>query len=103
MLYVPYIRPIVEYSYVVFDSISDGVNTRIDKKIENVLVNCFRCHKGIAYAAILLELGWESLQARRERRKLILFADSVHGNAPSYLQQDLPHASSLELRTFIIC
>ena len=53
--------------------------------------------KGTAYATILSELGWESLQARRERRKLILFADIVHGNAPSYLQQDLP--PSVQLRT----
>ena len=52
--------------------------------------------RGTAYATILSEISWESSQARRERRKLILFADILHGNAPNYLQRNLPHPSSLE-------
>ena len=80
-----------------FDNISDGDNTRLErmKKLAGEIVS--GAIKGTAYATILSELGWESLQARRERRKLILFADIIHGNAPSYLQQDLP--PSVQLRT----
>ena len=97
ILYIFYIRPIVEYSDVAFDNISDGDNTRlkiIQKRAGNIVSGAI---KGTAYATILSELGWESLQARRERRKLILFADIVHGNALNYLQQDLP--PSVQLRT----
>ena len=61
------------------------VTIHVLKEFRNVLVKLFP------------ELGWESLQARRERWKLFLFADIVHGNAPSYLQQDLP--PSIQLRT----
>ena len=80
-----------------FDSISDGDKTRperIQKRDGKIVSGAI---KGTAYATILSELGWESLQARLERRKLILFADIVHGNAPNYLQQDLP--PSVQLRT----
>ena len=97
ILYIFYIRPIVEYSDVAFHNISDGDNTRlkiIQKRAGNIVSGAI---KGTAYATILSELGWESLQARRERRKLILFADIVHGNALNYLQQDLP--PSVQLRT----
>ena len=81
-----------------FDNISDGDNTcleRIQKRAGKTVSGAI---KGTAFATILSELGWESLQARRKRRKIILFADIVHGNAPSYLQQDLP-PPSVQLRT----
>ena len=97
ILYISYIRPIVEYSDVAFDNISDGDNTRLIRMQKRAGKTVSGAIKGTAYATILSELGWESLQARRERRKLILFADIVHGNAPSYLQQDLP--PSVQLRT----
>ena len=103
ILYISYIRPIVEYSDVAFDTISDGDYTRLERIQKRAGKTVSGAIKGTVYATILSELGWESLQARRERRKLILFADIVHGNAPSYLQQDLPHPSSLELRTVINC
>ena len=44
----------------------------------------------LAHNIFISELGWELLQARRERRKLILFAAIVHGNAPYYLQDPPP-------------
>ena len=97
ILYISYIRPIVEYSDVAFDNISDGDNTRLERIQKRAGKTVSGAIKGTAYATILSELGWESLQARRERRKLILFADIVHGNAPNYLQQDLP--PSVQLRT----
>ena len=97
ILYISYIQPIVEYSDVAFDNISDGDNTLLERIQKRAGKTVFGAIKGTAYGTILSELGWESLQARRERRKLILFADIVHGNAPSYLQQDLP--PSVQLRT----
>ena len=80
-----------------FDNRSDGDNTRlgrIQKRAGKIVPGAI---KDTAYATILSELGWESLQARRERRKLYLFADIVHGNASNYLQQDLH--PSVQLRT----
>ena len=97
MLYISYTRPIVEYSDVAFDNISDGDNTRLERIQKRAGKTVSGAIKGTAYATILPELGWESLQARRERRKLIFFADIVHGKAPSYLQQDPP--PSVQIRT----
>ena len=67
------------------------------KNSKTCWLNCFRCHKRYCICNNSFGIGWESLQARRERGKLILFADIVHGNAPNYLQQDLP--PSVQLRT----
>ena len=55
ILYISYIRPIVEYSDAAFDKISDGDNTRLERIQKR------------AGKTILSELDWESLQARRER------------------------------------
>ena len=62
-----------------FDNISDGDNTRLERIQKRAGKTVSGAIKGTAYATILSELGWESLQSRRERRKLILFADIVHG------------------------
>ena len=94
ILFISYTRPIGD---VAFDNISDGDNTRLERIQKRAGETVSGAIKGTAYATIFSELGWESLQVRRERRKLILFADIVHGNAPSYLQQDLP--PSVQLRT----
>ena len=71
---------------MVFDNISDGDNTRAGKIVSGAI-------KGIAYAPLLSEVGWESLQTRLERRKIILFADILHANAAHYLQDDPPPPS----------
>ena len=75
ILYIYYIQLIVEYSDVAFDNISDGDNTRLERIQKRAGKIVSGAIKGTAYATILSELGWESLQARRERRKLVLFAD----------------------------
>ena len=65
ILYISYIRPIVEYSDVAFDNISDGDNTRLERIQKRAGKTVPGATKGTAYATILSELGWESLQARR--------------------------------------
>ena len=94
--YISYIRPIVKHSILEYSD-----NTRLERFQKRAGKIVSSAIKGTVYATILSELGWESLQARRERRKLILFADIVHGNAPNYLQQDLP--PSVQLITVINC
>ena len=39
---------------------------------------------------LLDDLGWESLQARREKHKLIVFYKMVNGLTPEYLQSLVP-------------
>ena len=36
------------------------------------------------------DLGWESLQSRRNKHKLIIFYKIMHGLAPDYLRDVLP-------------
>ena len=96
-LYMSYIRPIVEYSDVVFTNFSDGDNNRIEKIQKRAGKIVSGAVKGTSYETIITELGWESLEVGRERRKLILFSDIVHGHAPDYLQTDLPE--SVQTRT----
>ena len=53
MLYISYIRPIVEYSHVAFDDISDCDNTRlkrIQKRAGKIVPGAI---KGTVYATIL--------------------------------------------------
>ena len=58
ILYISYIRPIVEYSDVAFDNISDGDNTRLERIKKHAGKTVSGAIKGTAYATILSELGW---------------------------------------------
>ena len=60
ILYISYIRPIVEYSDVAFDNISEGDNTRLERIQKRAGKTVSGAIKGTAYATILSELGWES-------------------------------------------
>ena len=40
---------------------------------------------------LFIELGWESLQTRRNKHKLVIFYKIMHGLAPNYILDLLPH------------
>ena len=90
-----------------FDNISDGDNTRLERIPKRAGKIVSGAIKGTVYATILSELGWESLQARRERRKLIYLPTSsmvMHLTIYNRISPlPPPHPSSLELRTVINC
>ena len=89
-IYMSYIRPILEYGDVIWDS----TNQSIVNKIENVQLDAARIVTGgnkLTSIQKLYDAKWEKLSVRREKHKLILFYKMVNKVTPAYLQNLVPN------------
>ena len=91
ILYLSFIRPILEYGSAVWD----GCTSSESERLENVQLAAARvitgATRGTNHQLIYEEAGLEKLSERRTKSKLILFYKIVHGLAPFYLQNLLPN------------
>ena len=89
-LYIVYIRPILEYACEVWDNCGKG-NAN---KLEKMQLEAARIITGLPIFTsrdiIYKETGLETLENRRNRRKLQLFYNIQNGNAPHYLCNLMP-------------
>ena len=85
-----FIRPLLGYSCVVWDSCTVANADRLDQ----LQLEAARIITGLtSYASLhslYAETGWEKLNTRRKIRKLSLFYDIVKGDTPDYLSDLLP-------------
>ena len=101
-LYISFIRPLLEYS----DSVWDNCSSESKKQLEAIHTESARIVSGAtklcSIEKLFVELGWESLQSRRNKHKLILFYKILHGLTPDYLYDLVPplvqHTTSYNLR-----
>ena len=89
-LYTVFIRPIFEYATEVWDNCGIGyVN-----KLEQLQLEAARIVTGLPIFAkkelIYHEVGWETLEVRRKRRKLQMFFNIQKRDAPEYLTRLVP-------------
>lgn len=89
-LYIIYIRPIFEYASELWDNC--GI-CNIDK-LEKLQLDAARIVTGLPVFTksekVYSELGWQTLQERRKRRKLQMFYNIQNENAPNYLCKLIP-------------
>ncbi len=90
IIYVSFIRPIMEYADVVWDYMTDQDCTLL----ENVQLAAARVVTGAirytSHAKIYEECGWDTLKSRRENHKLALFHKIIYKDSPRYLQDHIP-------------
>ncbi len=89
-MYLSFIRPLLEYSSVVWDNCTAG-----DKqKLENIQVEAARIVTGATKLCSKIKLynetGWQTLQTRRDQQKLIMLYKMKNGLVPQYLSDLLP-------------
>jgi hypothetical protein len=93
-IYFSFIRPMVEYGSVIWDN-CDNNDTSL---IESIQLEAGRivsgAIRGTSHEAIYRELGWETLQKRRERQQILLFHKMIYGNCPNYLIDLVPERTS---------
>ena len=89
-MYFSYIRPLLEYSDVVWDNCSN----ELKNDVEAVQTEAARIVTGATKLCnihkLMAELGWESLASRRKKHRLLLLYKMVNSNSPQYLSNLIP-------------
>jgi len=85
--YKAFIRPIVEYGNLVYDSCTEGLNKQIEALQAEAARLVTGTKKGTSTSSIIKELGWESLQSRRKNAKLVKMYEIIYDKAPFYLTE----------------
>ncbi len=90
VIYISFIRPIMEYADVVWDYMTEQDSTLL----ENIQLAAARVVTGAirytSHARIYEECGWDTLKSRREKHKLALFHKIIHKDTPAYLYDHIP-------------
>ena len=89
-MYISYIRPLIEYS----NSVWDNCSTESKNQLESIHIEAARVITGAtklcSIEKLFADLGWESLQKRRNKHQLVIFYKILHGIAPTYLLDIVP-------------
>ena len=89
-IYISFIRPFLEYC----DSVWNNSSTEAKKQLEAIHIEAARTVTSISklcsITRLLDDLGWESLQSRRNKHKLTIFYKIMNGLTPNYLSDLLP-------------
>ena len=89
-MYTSFILPLLEYC----DSVWDNASSESKKKLEAIHNEAGRIITGATKLCkidnLLDELGWDNLQKRRDKHKLIIFFKIMHGLSPNYLRDLVP-------------
>ena len=89
-IYFAFIRPILEYSDVVWDSLPNY----LCQNLENIQIEAARIVTGAtklsSISLLYKDVGWEKLSKRRENHKLLQFHKMYHKKTPFYLSSLIP-------------
>ena len=73
VIYLSFIRPLLEYSDVIWDNCTNAEKSDLDKIQHEAARIAVGATKLISINNLERETGWESLEERRRKHKLILF------------------------------
>jgi hypothetical protein len=88
--YVSFVRPVLEYGSVVFDNCTAHESHSLEQVQRRAALLCTGAFKRSSYKKLLDELGWESLEDRRKKAKLILMFKIINNLTPNYLKELIP-------------
>ena len=93
-IYFTFIRPLLEYADIIWDNCT--INETED--IEKIQLEAARIVTGttklVSIRELYQETGWEKLETRRQKHKLIKFYSIVSGQSSTYLQELIPQEVS---------
>ena len=89
-MYFAFIRPLLEYS----DSVWDNSPAYVKKQLDDIHYEAARIITGgtklCSHDKLLSDLGWDTLQERRTKHKLVIFYKILNNLTPPYLQDFVP-------------
>ena len=89
-MYIAYVLPLPKYC----DSVWDNCPTKTKWQLDVIHIEAARIITGASklcsVSKLLTDLGWETLQNRRKKHRLIFLLKILHGLTPVYLNDLLP-------------
>lgn len=89
-MYFSYVRPILEYADIIWDNCPNYMK----EKLEHINYEAARIITGAtkltSIRILLQECGWETLEERRNKHKILLFHKMVNKTVPEYLSNLVP-------------
>lgn len=96
-IYISFIRPILEYGDFVFDNCT---NEQKKNTLEKVQYETALIVTGattlVSLRKLRDEIGWDTLESRRQKHKLLLFYKMKNNLTPAYLSDLLPASAQNE-------
>jgi hypothetical protein len=89
-IYISFIRPVLEYSDVIFDDCTSYEREELEKIQYEAARIVTGTTKLVSIAKLMSEVCWESLSKRRKKHKLILFYKMKNNLTPGYLSSLVP-------------
>ena len=84
-IYLSFIRPILEFSDVIWDNCSYTQKQELEKIQHEAARIVTGCTQFVSLSSLYRELGWSTLESRRKLHKLVLFYKMVNNLVPEYL------------------
>ena len=102
VIYISFIRPVLEYADVLWDNCTQQEKQELEKiQIEAARIST-GATKLVSLQKLYDEIGWETLETRRRKHKLVLFYKMFYNLSPLYLSSLVPplvqNASRYSLR-----
>ena len=98
-IYIAFICPVLGYADVVWDNCTQQEKHDLEKKIQLAAARvAIGTTKLVPVQKISDEIGWETLDVRRRKHKLVLFCKMYNDIAPSYLSSLVPRPDQNTLR-----
>ncbi len=89
-IYTSFIRPLLEYGDVLFDSCTNYEKDELEKIQHEAARIVTGTTKLESIQRLMDEVGWETLESRRKKHKLILFYKMSNNLTPDYLSTLVP-------------
>ncbi len=89
-IYTSFIRPILEYGDVLFDSCTNQESDELEKIQQEAARIATGTTKLVSIQKLMDEVGWDSLKTRRRKHKLVHFFKMTKDLTPNYLSSLVP-------------
>ncbi len=89
-IYISFIRPILEYADVLFDNCTRHEKDELEKLQYEAARIVTGTTKLVSIQKLMDEVGWETLEIRRRKHKLVLFFKMTTHLTPEYLSSLVP-------------
>ncbi len=90
-IYTAHIRPQLEYGSLLYSNCTKEQSSRLEALQRRAAIACTRAYNKTSSENLLNELGWPTLESRRNYAALVQFYKMSHDQTPQYLQENYSH------------